>query len=57
MSSPAYCNLVPSLTVAFINFSLSSGPSAVAMDFTFPGYEHLYGIPEHADTLALKTTK
>lgn len=57
MSSPAYCNSVPSLTVAFINFSLSSGPSAVAMDFTFPGYEHLYGIPEHADTLALKTTK
>ncbi|PIK52128.1 hypothetical protein BSL78_10975 [Apostichopus japonicus] len=34
-----------------------SCPSAVAMDFTFPGYEHLYGIPEHADTLALKTTK
>ncbi|XP_071832175.1 neutral alpha-glucosidase AB-like isoform X2 [Apostichopus japonicus] len=37
--------------------SKPNGPSAVAMDFTFPGYEHLYGIPEHADTLALKTTK
>ena len=26
------------------------------MDITFPGFEHVYGIPEHADSLALKST-
>uniref|UniRef100_A0A669E9Y0 Glucosidase II alpha subunit n=1 Tax=Oreochromis niloticus TaxID=8128 RepID=A0A669E9Y0_ORENI len=34
----------------------SSGPSAVSLDFSLPGVEHVYGIPEHADTLRLKTT-
>ena len=34
-----------------------SGPSAVAMDISFPGVEHVYGIPEHADSFLLKTTK
>lgn len=33
------------------------GPTAVALDFTFPGAEQVYGVPEHADTLALKSTK
>lgn len=33
------------------------GPEAVAMDFSFPGSEHAYGIPEHADSLALQSTK
>lgn len=33
------------------------GPSSVGIDFAFPGYEFVYGIPEHADTLALKSTK
>lgn len=33
------------------------GPEAVAMDFSFFGAEHAYGIPEHADSLALKSTK
>ncbi|XP_012277240.1 neutral alpha-glucosidase AB [Orussus abietinus] len=33
------------------------GPEAIALDFTFPGAEHAYGIPEHADTFALKSTK
>ncbi|XP_044733910.1 neutral alpha-glucosidase AB [Chrysoperla carnea] len=33
------------------------GPSAVAMDITFHGASHAYGIPEHADSLALKDTK
>lgn len=32
------------------------GPSSVGMDISFPGVEHVYGIPEHADSLALKTT-
>ncbi|KAJ9579720.1 hypothetical protein L9F63_004646 [Diploptera punctata] len=34
-----------------------NGPTAVAMDFSFPGAYHAYGIPEHADSFALKSTK
>lgn len=33
------------------------GPEAVALDISFPGYEHVFGIPEHATGLSLKTTK
>jgi alpha 1,3-glucosidase len=33
------------------------GPESIAMDFSFPGSEHAYGVPEHADSLALKSTK
>lgn len=33
------------------------GPEAVAMDISFPGYEHVFGIPEHATSLSLKTTR
>lgn len=36
--------------------SKPSGPEAVALDFTFPGSEVLFGIPEHADSFALKPT-
>ncbi|XP_048585965.1 neutral alpha-glucosidase AB isoform X2 [Nematostella vectensis] len=32
------------------------GPSSVGLDISFPGVEHVYGIPEHADSLALKST-
>jgi len=32
------------------------GPMSVGFDVTFPGSSHLYGIPEHASALALKTT-
>lgn len=32
------------------------GPSAVALDFTFHQANVLFGIPEHADSFALKTT-
>ena len=32
------------------------GPCSVGLDISFPGVEHVYGIPEHADSLALKTT-
>ena len=32
------------------------GPQAVAMDFTFVGSKHLFGVPEHADTFSLKDT-
>uniref|UniRef100_A0A8C4ELN4 Glucosidase II alpha subunit b n=1 Tax=Dicentrarchus labrax TaxID=13489 RepID=A0A8C4ELN4_DICLA len=34
-----------------------NGPSAISLDFSLPGVEHVYGIPEHADTLRLKTTE
>ncbi|EDV29833.1 uncharacterized protein TRIADDRAFT_37096 [Trichoplax adhaerens] len=36
--------------------SKPKGPSSVGLDFSFPGVEHVYGIPEHADSLALKST-
>ncbi|XP_014253247.1 neutral alpha-glucosidase AB [Cimex lectularius] len=32
------------------------GPTAVAMDVTFKGAKFAYGIPEHSDSLALKST-
>ncbi|XP_065662166.1 neutral alpha-glucosidase AB isoform X2 [Hydra vulgaris] len=32
------------------------GPSSIGMDVSFVGFEHVYGIPEHADSLALKNT-
>jgi alpha 1,3-glucosidase len=33
------------------------GPESVALDVTFPGYSHVFGIPEHADSLSLKETR
>lgn len=33
-----------------------NGPEAVAVDFTFPQSEVLFGIPEHADSFALRST-
>lgn len=32
------------------------GPQAVALDFSFPAAEILFGIPEHADSFQLKST-
>ncbi len=32
------------------------GPMAVGMDFSFPGASHIYGLPSHADNLALRST-
>lgn len=36
--------------------SKPGGPSSVGLDISFPGVENVYGIPEHADSLSLKTT-
>ncbi|GAB0095795.1 neutral alpha-glucosidase AB [Sergentomyia squamirostris] len=36
--------------------SKPKGPEAIALDFTFPQAEVLFGIPEHADSFALKPT-
>ncbi|KAI9864687.1 MAG: hypothetical protein M1824_004594 [Vezdaea acicularis] len=33
------------------------GPEAVALDISFPQYEHVFGIPEHAGPLSLKETR
>ena len=33
------------------------GPESVGLDITFPGYSHVFGIPEHADSLSLKETR
>ncbi|KZL87529.1 glycosyl hydrolase family 31 [Colletotrichum incanum] len=33
------------------------GPESVALDISFVGYEHVFGIPEHAGPLSLKETR
>lgn len=33
------------------------GPESVALDITFFGYEHVYGIPEHTGPMSLKETR
>lgn len=33
------------------------GPESVALDIEFPGYSHVFGIPEHASSLSLKETR
>ncbi|KAL7992412.1 hypothetical protein Chor_016668 [Crotalus horridus] len=35
---------------------LNTGPSSVGLDVSLHGFEHLYGIPQHAETLLLKNT-
>ncbi|XP_029470724.1 neutral alpha-glucosidase AB isoform X2 [Rhinatrema bivittatum] len=37
--------------------SKPNGPTSVGLDFSLPGFEHVYGIPEHADNLKLRTTE
>ncbi|KAI8095334.1 glycosyl hydrolases family 31-domain-containing protein [Thamnidium elegans] len=34
-----------------------NGPESFALDITFNGFPHVYGIPEHASSLALKETR
>lgn len=33
------------------------GPESVGLDITFPGYGHVFGIPEHADSMSLRETR
>lgn len=33
------------------------GPESIALDVSFPGYNHVYGIPEHASSMSLKETR
>jgi len=37
--------------------SKPKGPESVAMDITFPGYSHVYGLAEHAGPLSLRETR
>ncbi|GAA5875927.1 hypothetical protein JCM8547_008350 [Rhodosporidiobolus lusitaniae] len=37
--------------------SKPKGPESLSLDITFPGYAHVYGIPEHASSLSLKQTR
>jgi alpha 1,3-glucosidase len=34
-----------------------NGPESIALDVTFHGFSHVYGIPEHASSFALKETR
>lgn len=43
--------------LVLINAHPTAGPSSVSLDVSFPGVEHVYGIPEHADSFQLKHTK
>ncbi len=42
----------------FLNHADSKpkGPEALSLDITFPGFDHVYGLPERATSLALKAT-
>lgn len=33
------------------------GPESVGLDISFPGYNNVFGIPEHADSMSLKETR
>ncbi|PGH27144.1 hypothetical protein AJ80_01100 [Polytolypa hystricis UAMH7299] len=37
--------------------SKPKGPESVGLDISFPGYSHVFGIPEHADSMSLKETR
>ncbi|XP_048394270.2 neutral alpha-glucosidase C-like isoform X3 [Stegostoma tigrinum] len=39
----------------FIDIKVN-GPTSVGLDFSLPGFEYIYGIPEHTENLRLKTT-
>lgn len=50
-------NIVSVLKYALSLCSLTLGPASIGIDVSFPGFENVYGIPEHAESMALKTTK
>lgn len=33
------------------------GPESIALDISFPGYKHVFGIPEHTGPLSLRETR
>ena len=44
-------------TFAGTHDSKTRGPESIALDVSFVGYDHVYGIPEHASSLSLKETR
>ncbi|KAI6068253.1 Neutral alpha-glucosidase C isoform X1 [Aix galericulata] len=40
---------------SFLDFK-AHGPSSVGVDFSLHGFDHVYGIPQHAESLLLKNT-
>lgn len=56
--------MIPNLTVRELRDGLKrsngcddEGPSSIGVDVNFVNYEHVYGIPEHADAFALRSTQ
>uniref|UniRef100_A0A8C9GCY1 Glycoside hydrolase family 31 N-terminal domain-containing protein n=1 Tax=Pavo cristatus TaxID=9049 RepID=A0A8C9GCY1_PAVCR len=43
-------------SVLFCFNVVTTGPSSVGMDFSLHGFDHLYGIPQHTESLLLKNT-
>ncbi len=42
----------------FMNYKYRfEGPSSIGVDVNFLNFENVYGIPEHADAFALKSTQ
>ena len=37
--------------------SKPKGPESIALDISFPGYQHVFGIPEHTGPLSLRETR
>lgn len=37
--------------------SKPKGPESVSLDISFPGYQHVFGIPEHTGPLSLRETR
>jgi mannosyl-oligosaccharide alpha-1,3-glucosidase len=36
--------------------SKPNGPESIGMDISFNDFQHVYGIPQHADSFSLKST-
>ena len=45
------------LDVIFIERIFHPGPSSIGVDVNFLNFENVYGIPEHADAFALRSTQ
>jgi alpha 1,3-glucosidase len=52
-SKPKGASVLPSARRLLTN---DSGPEALSVDITFPGVQHIYGLPEHASPLSLPDT-
>jgi hypothetical protein len=48
--------IIHSLLIIDSNFFFQ-GPSSIGVDVNFLNFENVYGIPEHADAFALRSTQ